>query len=227
MIDLSIGEPQPNDETLIGQVQQQDQVAFAQLYDRYAQTVFALAAHLLGVNDAEEVTQEIFLRLWRHAKRFDVERGRFRPWFMMLARRRILDELKSRSNAQRMIVLEEIEQLLANYADSRIPRVDPMMEQLWTQQRTDAMQQALHNLPAEQRHALIMAYFGGLSQSEIAAELGLPHGTVKKRIRLGLQKLRYRLFQWRPEKDDTKNDATHEVMSDAKDEAKDEVSESP
>lgn len=175
-----------NDELLAACVAARNVTAFGMIYDRHAQPVFAMAAHMLGVSEAEEVTQEVFMRLWHKAHQYDPKRGPFVHWFMSIARNHILDKLRARSERQRLVAAEEIDQLLSEAAD---PNVD-VLEQVWLQQRGDAILQALRTIPPEQRRVIVLAYFGDLSQSAIADHLGLPLGTVKKRIRLGLQKLR-------------------------------------
>jgi RNA polymerase sigma-70 factor, ECF subfamily len=181
-------QPQPeySDEALGERVARRDVVAFTLLYDRYAQSVYALAAHLLDEASAEEAVQEIFLRLWNKADQFDADRGSFRGWFMTIARNHVMDELGRRNREQRIRAAEEVEELLAGAVD---PDSD-VAEEAWLHERRETMLQALKSLPSEQRRAIVLAYFGGLSQSSIAQELGWPLGTVKKRIRLGLQKLR-------------------------------------
>jgi RNA polymerase sigma-70 factor, ECF subfamily len=183
-----------SDEVLVARLSARDMTAFALLYDRYAPAVYAMAAHLLNPREAEEIVQEVFLRLWLRADQFDAERGSFRGWFFAVARHQILDQLKRCSQEQRVLALYEIERLLT---ETNTDIVDQVAEMLWEEQRQQAMLQALHTLPAEQRRALVLAYFGGLSQSTIAQELGWPLGTVKKRIRLGIQKLREALVHWR------------------------------
>jgi RNA polymerase sigma-70 factor (ECF subfamily) len=179
---LSLAQHELNDEHLVARVQARDVAAFTLLYDRYAPAVYAMAAHLLNPVDAEEIVQEVFLRLWQRAEQFDAGRGSFRSWFMTIARHQILDQLKRCSQEQRL--------LAENYIDIE----GQVTEMLWQQQQHQGLLQALHQLPAEQRRALVLAYFGGLSQSMIAQELGWPLGTVKKRIRLGIQKLRNALI---------------------------------
>jgi RNA polymerase sigma-70 factor (ECF subfamily) len=175
-----------SDERLATRIATQDVSAFGIVYDRYSQPVFAMAGHMLGVHEAEEAAQEIFMRLWHKASQYDPARGPFSHWFMSIARNHILDKLRARSERLRIVVAEEIDMLLAEAAD---PRVD-VLEQVWRNQRGDALLGALQRIPAEQRRVIVLAYFGGMSQSEIAIHLGIPLGTVKKRIRLGLQKLR-------------------------------------
>lgn len=181
-----------SDEALVERVKAQDVTAFTLLYDRYAPAIYALAAHLLNPTDAEEVVQEVFLRLWKKADRFDVQSGSFKPWLMTVARNHIWDLLKQRTHEQRVLATYEIEQLLSEPVDP----ATHISEEAWNNQRQTAMLRALQDLPPEQKRAIVMAYFGGFSQSAIAQELGWPLGTVKKRIQLGLQKLRHFLGQW-------------------------------
>jgi RNA polymerase sigma-70 factor, ECF subfamily len=182
-----LAQPELSDEVLVARIGAGDMAAFSLLYDRYAPAVYALAAHLLNPREAEEIVQEVFLRLWQRADQFDAGRGSFRTWFMAVARHQTLDQLKRCSREQRLLALAEIERLLAEHPTDLGAQV---AETLWQEQQQQAMLRALNELPAEQRRALVLAYFGGLSQSTIAEELGWPLGTVKKRIRLGLQKLR-------------------------------------
>ncbi len=177
---------EPSDEALAGRVAQRDVDAFARLYDRYAQTVFTFAAHLLSRGEAEEVVQEVFLRLWNKAEQFDPARGAFNAWFLSVARHHILDQLRSSSQKQRLLAAEGVDELLAEAPD---PLAD-VEQAVWLHERGEVILRALQQLPDEQRRVLVLAYFGGLSHSAIAEYLGLPLGTVKKRIRLALQKLR-------------------------------------
>jgi RNA polymerase sigma-70 factor (ECF subfamily) len=178
--------PEPTDEALVARVAAGDERAFALLYDRYERPIYAMAAHLLGAAEAEEVVQEAFLRLWRSAGQFDEGRGRFAPWFITIARHEVLARLRGRAREQRLALAEDVDRLLAEAPD---PAVD-VEEQAWRRERGDLVLRALKELPAEQRRVLVLAYFGGLSQSSIARSLGWPLGTVKKRVRLGLRKLR-------------------------------------
>jgi len=178
--------PDPSDEVLVARVVLRDVTAFALLYDRYVKPVYAMAVHMLGSNDAEEIVQEVFLRLWNRAGQYNVQKGSFKAWFMAIARYRILDELRQRSRQQQLMVAEDVNQLLAGLKD---PMVD-VEKEVWLKEHSEHVLHALKLLPAEQRRALVLAYFGGLSQSTIAQHLGWPLGTVKKRIRLGMQKLR-------------------------------------
>ena len=178
--------PEPGDETLVERVVQRDVAAFTLLYDRYAQLVYATAVHVVGRQDAEEVVQDVFLRLWHKADQFDAGRGSFRSWFMTIARNHVLDELKRRGQEERLFAARRIEKSLEQAAASNVDMID----ETWPQEHAGHILPALRGLPVEQRQAIILAYFGGLSQSAIAQQLDWPLGTVKKRIRLGLQKLR-------------------------------------
>ncbi|MBI4673252.1 MAG: sigma-70 family RNA polymerase sigma factor [Chloroflexi bacterium] len=184
--DRSIVLAEASDEYLARCVAARDRNAFAMVYDRFSRPVFAMAGHMLGVNEAEEATQEIFMRLWHKASQYDPARGAFSHWFMSIARNHILDKLRARTERQRVVAAEALDLLLAEAPD---PKVD-VLEQVWQNQRGDVLAQALQGIPAEQRRVIVLAYFGGMSQSEIAMHLNVPLGTVKKRIRLGLQKLR-------------------------------------
>jgi RNA polymerase sigma-70 factor, ECF subfamily len=175
----------PSDEALVERVRRQDATAFGQLYDRYARPIYVLAVTALDRAEAEEIVQEVFLRLWRKADQFRPERGPFGAWFMTVARHQVWDALR-RLHREPSLAAEVIDQLLM---ESGISGGD-VEEEAWSREVGEAVLHVLQGLPAEQRRALVLAYFGGLSQSSIAQHLGWPLGTVKKRIRLGLQKLR-------------------------------------
>ena len=179
-------ELEPPDEALARRVAERDAAALAALYDRYAPGIYALAAHMLGRAQAEEVVQEVFLRLWHKAGQFDAGRSSFGAWFMAVARHHVLDELRRHGHQQRLQGVAAVERALAEAAD---PAVD-VEEAAFLREQGSALLRALNDLPAEQRRVLVLAYFGGLSQSAMAEQLGWPLGTVKKRVRLGLQKLR-------------------------------------
>ena len=174
-----------SDEALVERVRRQDVTAFSVLYDRYARSVYVLAVTALDRAEAEEIVQEVFLRLWRKADQFRPERGPFGAWFMTIARHHVWDVLRH-LHREPSLAVEVIDQLLM---ESSISAVN-VEEEAWSQEVGEAVLYALQGLPVEQRRALVLAYFGGLSQSSIAQHLGWPLGTVKKRIRLGLQKLR-------------------------------------
>lgn len=177
---------QRSDEFLAELVVRRDVDAFAILYDRFAPAVHAMAVYMLGRAEAEEIVQDVFLRLWDRAGQFDVRRGRFRSWFMAIARNHILTQLRLRGHERQIAVARDVQEVLARQPD---PDID-LEEDTSLRERRSEIVCALQQLPDEQRRVLVMAYFGGLSQASIARELGLPLGTVKKRTRLGLRKLR-------------------------------------
>ena len=192
MTDSVASDTQSTDEFLVIRVAQQDVTAFTVLYDRYARVVYVMAIHLLGSYEGEEAVQEIFLRLWHTAAQFDPARGIFRSWFLTLARNYLLDQLRRRNVEQQQTALQDIEQVLENRADPAAG----VAEAAFARQRAYAVYQALAQLPPEQRRTVVLSYFGGLSQADIARRLGWPVGTVKKRMRLALQKLRRSLIHW-------------------------------
>ena len=194
----------PPDEALAALVSRRDAAALAQLYDRHAPAVYALARHMLGPADAEEVVQEVFLVLWRKAGQFDPARSTFGAWFMAIARHRVLDELRRRGYRHRVQAAEAVHAVLAAAADPA-PSVE---EAVWRRERGGAVLRALEGLPAEQRRVLVLGYFGGLSHAAMATHLGWPLGTVKKRVRLGMQKLRAALAGYAPDEADAAAAAT-------------------
>jgi RNA polymerase sigma-70 factor (ECF subfamily) len=177
-------EPGRADLVLVERVARGDAAAFGTLYDRYARTIYTLAAHALGRSEAEEIVQDVFLRLWRRAGQYDPARGTFCAWLASIAHHRVLDELRRRGRGR--VSAEEVDRVLAEATD---PGESPD-ERLSRSDRGQRVLGALGRLPPEQRRVLVLAYFGGLSQASIADGLGWPLGTVKKRTQLGLEKLR-------------------------------------
>ena len=175
-----------SDEALAARVAQGDARGFEALYHRYGREVYVLAAHLVGPARGEEVVQEVFAALWRHAGRYDPGRASFRAWFMTIARNRVIDELRACRTDRLLVLLDPVEDLLAEAPDGRVD----VAEQVARRAEGDGVVRALGSLPPEQRRVLVLAYFGGLSHAAIAETLGWPLGTVKKRLRLGLDKLR-------------------------------------
>jgi RNA polymerase sigma factor (sigma-70 family) len=172
-----------DDESLTARVAAGDVAAFTRLYERYAQRIYAWCVHTLGPGRAEDAVQEIFLRLWQAAAQFDPTRGRFATWFFAIARHHLTYELRKAGVRRRAEVAVEIAEVFA------APTADPQ-ELAGARDDATSLARALLRLPEEQRQVLAMAYFGGLSQSQIAAHLAVPLGTVKTRARLGMGKLR-------------------------------------
>ena len=182
---------QPPDDELMHKVAEGDSDALAQLFKRYAGAVYSLAYRMLNDREgAEELLNEAFVRVWRQAPSFDARRGKFSTWLMSVARNLGIDALRSRrARPQRADPL--------NPDDPEFDVTDESVDverEVWQAERRRLIRQALRELPAAQRQALELAYFEGLTQSEISARLGDPLGTTKTRIRLGLQKLRDQLI---------------------------------
>jgi RNA polymerase sigma-70 factor, ECF subfamily len=171
------------DASLVGRLAMGDREAVAELYDRHAARVMGLAHHILrNSSDAEDVVQEVFSQAWRTAPDYAASRGTVTGWLLMMARTRAIDRLRSR-RAQRDTAGDA---LLDRVPADAVPAADVLI----ARQEAAQVRGALTLLPAEQRAALELAYFEGLSQSEIAARLGAPLGTVKTRIRTALATLR-------------------------------------
>ena len=163
-----------------------DESALATLYDHWAQSVYSLVAHLLKDADgAEDVVEETFWQVWQRASSYDASRGTVRTWILTIGRSRALDRLRSRKRNR--------EDVVTDLTFVRDPRSDPSQE-LEGAERRQLVYSALSELPDDQRRALELAYYRGLSQSEIAEFLGEPLGTIKTRMRLGMQKLSDKLI---------------------------------
>lgn len=188
---------QLGDEELIRRLQYRDKRAFEAIFDRYGDLVYSTALRVLrDAHLAQDISQEIFARLWRKPVSYVAERGRFLTWLISVTRNRAVDEVRSRGRRQRYETASPEEQereLPAGNAN------DPALNaQLAEEARV--VRAALAGLPGEQRTVIELAYFGGLTQQEISQKLGQPLGTVKTRVRLGMQKLRAALApEMRPE----------------------------
>jgi RNA polymerase sigma-70 factor, ECF subfamily len=173
-----------SDVTLIERVMAGDESALATLYDRYSAMLFGMLMRILNDRGAaEEVLQDLFLQLWRNAGQFDASRGSLPAWLMVIGRNRAISRLRGRRDRE---VLEEEEgDFAGTFASPQNIEDEAAREQV---ARTVAA--ALVKLPKEQRQALELAYFEGMTQSEIAARTGTPLGTVKTRMRTAMQSLR-------------------------------------
>ncbi|HET7585014.1 MAG TPA: sigma-70 family RNA polymerase sigma factor [Gemmatimonadaceae bacterium] len=180
------------DGDLIARIRDGDETAMTDLYDRHADLLLALAYRVLGDRaDAEDVVLEVLERAWRDASRFDERRGSVRAWLVTMVRSRALDTLRARGRQVRLAESAARGGVDAG-ADEPMTGDDPAARAEWGDDRR-VVTAALRELPPAQREAIELAYYGGLSQSEIAARLGAPLGTVKTRIRDGMQKLRVAL----------------------------------
>ena len=178
------------DEELMPLVGRKDPEAFEVLYDRHGGAAFSLAYRIVGDRAAaEEVTQEAFISVWRSGARFDAARGSVRSWLLSVVRNRAIDFLRSRAAKAPKLDFDDDAALEARPAEERT-------EDEALQRETAAeLRGALGKLPGEQSKVIELAYFGGFSHSEIARILGLPMGTVKGRMRLGLEKIRGELAE--------------------------------
>lgn len=177
-----------SDDSLMAAVVARDPAALAVLYDRYSPLVYTTCLKVLGEPAvAEDVTQDVFLRLWQRPESFIPARGRFVTWLLSITRNRAVDEIRSR-NRRRRRELSEPETLPVAPATTARDSDPASFAELREEQ--DSVRHALAQLPPEQRRVLELAFFGGYTHQEIAAFLREPLGTVKTRIRLGMQKLR-------------------------------------
>ncbi len=182
------------DDRLVIALESRDQRALEALYDRYGDYVYSVCMRMVGdVQLAEDLTQEVFLRLWRRPDLYDVSRGRFVTWLLSVARNRGIDERRSRGRRFRH---EPPPSLAAAEALAGAGETEGHDAAVLSEERI-AVQKALAQLPPEQQLAIRLAYFGGYTQQEIAQGLSQPLGTVKTRIRLGMQKLRTLLMDQR------------------------------
>ena len=175
-----------NDQELLILIAQHSRDALSVLYDRYAGAVYSLAARKLqDAGAAEEVTQDTFFNIWRRASSYRPERGKVTAWLFSIGHNRIIDELRRRRRRQEKLVYQDVS-LLNQLADEH---GDPTLYAAREMQRSKIME-ALTSLRSEQREVVLLAYYGGLTHSEIAHRLEQPLGTVKTRMRLALKKLR-------------------------------------
>jgi RNA polymerase sigma-70 factor, ECF subfamily len=166
-----------------------DERAMAALYDRYGEVLYAVAYRIVGQRaDAEEVVLDALAQAWREATRFEASRGSVAGWLTTIARSRALDLVRARTRRERITASAAAERPDSSPAMGSWP-VDPSSG-VDLAERRKQVQQALEALSPPQRRAIELAYFEGLSQSEIAERLQEPLGTIKTRVRLGMQKLR-------------------------------------
>ena len=173
---------QDTDVALLTAIAAHDEAALAQLYDRYRAILFGLLMRILNNREeAEDVLQEVFLQVWRKAADFDESRGRPFTWLVTLARSRGIDRLRT------LAARERVAEAGAREVSEEIS--DAASDAFKSEQR-GLVSDALAKLPDEQKRPIMLAYFEGLTQSEIATNLGAPLGTVKTRMRTGMIRLR-------------------------------------
>lgn len=178
---------EPSDQELIERIRQdRDQSAMAELYDRYARPVYSLAFHVLREQRAaEDVVQDVFLSFWNRPFTYVDARGTFGPWILRVTRNRSIDVLRKRSRER-----SPGDDEYASLFEERI--IDPEPEpgdQVWTQAVAQQVRTAMLELNEAQRQVIELAYFYGMTQSEMADHLGIPLGTIKTRVRTALRRL--------------------------------------
>lgn len=178
------------DRELVGRLATGDERALAELYDRHGGTAYSLALAIVGERaDADEVVADAFGQAWRTAAEFDPARGSVGAWLTMITRSRALDLCRARGRRARAVT-EASREHAEGFAVPIAAAGDPPDRTVERREARRLVQRSLAELPAAQRRVLELAYFGGLSQSEIAAELKEPLGTVKTRMRAAIAKLR-------------------------------------
>jgi RNA polymerase sigma-70 factor (ECF subfamily) len=178
--------PAVADEDLIQRIGERDGAALAELHERYRALAFAVALRVVGDSGrAEDVVQDAFLSVWRRAGSYAAGRGSVRTWLTSIVRNRAIDVVR----ASREHTVEDEDQVLLALPDAG-PAIHDQVAAAIDGEHT---RRALDDLPHEQRQAIALAYFAGLSHSEIADRTGLPLGTVKSRVRLGIQRMRLAL----------------------------------
>lgn len=177
------------DRQLIHRIVLREPEALEELYARYSTSVYSLARFMLRQEAlAEEASQDIFLNIWLKAASYNPDRGEARAWIMSVAHHKVVDIIRSRRRAITMSDPKDYETLDLLPANQM-----PTAEEAELNLERERIRRALSVLPDAQKEVVILAYFHGLSQSEIAAKLGQPLGTIKTRVRLAMQKLRAEL----------------------------------
>ncbi|MFT3864610.1 MAG: sigma-70 family RNA polymerase sigma factor [Solirubrobacterales bacterium] len=178
------------DEELMPWIGRRDAEAFEVFYDRHGGAAYSLAYRILGDRTAaEDCIQEAFISIWRSGGKFDPTRGSVRSWTLSIVRNRAIDALRSKAGKAPKLTFDDDAILEARPAEERTE------DEAILHETVDEVRGALTQLPEEQSKCIELAYFGGFSQSEIAAMLALPLGTVKGRMRLGLEKIRGELAE--------------------------------
>jgi RNA polymerase sigma-70 factor (ECF subfamily) len=178
------------DEELMPLIGEKDPEAFEVFYDRHGGVAYSLAYRIVGEKAAaEDVIQEAFISIWRSGARFDRARGSVRSWMLSIVRNRAIDTLRSRAGKAPKLTFDD-DAILEQRPAEELTEDEAMRRETATEIRG-----ALGELPGEQSKVIELAYFGGFSQSEISRMLGVPLGTVKGRMRLGLEKIRGELAE--------------------------------
>lgn len=176
---------EPTDESLLDRIRARELNALDNLYERYSRAVFALAYRMLSNREtAEEVTQDAFLSVWRQAGTFNAGVGKVRPWLLSIAHHRAIDRMRR--------VREKVPNATLDEAWMK-PNTSDTFGEVYQGLQREQLRAALAQLPREQRLAIEFAYFNGNTFVEIAEMMSVPVGTVKSRVRLGLEKMKHLL----------------------------------
>ncbi|TMF12600.1 MAG: sigma-70 family RNA polymerase sigma factor [Chloroflexi bacterium] len=176
------GEPEDQDHHMAAQLKRGDSTALESLYDRYGGLAYGLAFRILNDRSAaEDAVQEAFLAVWRNASGFDTSRGSLRNWLLSIVRNRAIDRLRGNVRIHREVQLESAE---------HAPEVPDAWQAVAVDLERKQIRDGFAELPDAQRRTLELAYFGGYTHVEIASRMQVPLGTVKGRMRIGLEKMR-------------------------------------
>jgi len=173
-----------DDRALVARVTASDSGALEALYRRYGRPCYGLARRILTDEQfAQDVVQEVFLTVWRDASRFDPARGAFSSWLLSMTHHKAVDAVRREENLRKR-------RTTADVLDDKVSDAPAVEDEVWSLLRRSRVREALQLLPAPQREALTLAYFGGYTQREIAGLTATPLGTVKTRMLAGMRRLR-------------------------------------
>ncbi len=176
------------DMELLGRIASQDRVAFAEFYDRHSTLMFSVASKILNnASEAEDVLQETFVQVWQKAGNFNPKLGKASSWVAIMVRNKAIDRIRASQRRSRLADEAGVEFSIVSEVS------DTANEAMHGHDKAKLIQSAIVELPVEQRRAIELAYFSGLTQDEISKKLNEPLGTIKARIRRGLLKLRDQL----------------------------------
>jgi RNA polymerase sigma-70 factor (ECF subfamily) len=173
-----------DDRALVARITEGDGGALEALYGRYGGACYGLARRILTDEHlAQDVVQEVFLTVWRDADRFDSSRGGFATWLLSMTHHKAVDAVRREENHRKRRTSSEL-------LEDRAIDGPEVHDEVWSTLRRERVRQAMHTLPAPQREALVLAYFGGYTQREIAGITNTPLGTIKTRMLVGMRRLK-------------------------------------
>jgi RNA polymerase sigma-70 factor (ECF subfamily) len=174
----------PSDAALVARLLERDADALDELYERYARPAYSLARRVTGDDGfAQDVVQDVFLALWKDPSRYAAGRGGFASWLLSVTHHKAVDAVRREESLRKRRT-----QATEEFVTQNVER--PVDDKAWTTLRGERVRAALHKLPAPQREALVLAYFGGYTQREVAVLTDTPLGTVKTRMLTGMRRLR-------------------------------------